>query len=228
VTKSDPAARLSADLLPWERQPEETDGAYAAFESWLHSEKRQLKDYPSTARNWSARYHWVARAHEYDIYISRVDLQEQVRYRRKMNARHRQIASVAQAKLVTWLNGLDPARMSTADAIRLLDVAVKIEREATAAVDAEDLPEPYVEPARVGGSIEQRLKAAGLDVPMSEVAEALRKVLDPSVSEPTVYPSRRPLERPESTPAEPEGVERRDVFAEPGHRPQPAGIWGEQ
>jgi hypothetical protein len=66
VTKRDPAGVLSGDLLPWERQEGETDAAFAAFKAWLDSDKRQLKDFLSTARNWSARYHWGARAHEYD------------------------------------------------------------------------------------------------------------------------------------------------------------------
>lgn len=191
MTKSDPAARLSADLLPWERQPEETEGAYAAFESWLNSDKRQLKDFPSTARNWSARYHWSHRAHEYDVYMSRVDLEEQVRYRRKMNERHRRMAAVGQSRVVKWLEGLDEkaiAKMSTADATRLWDVAVRIERMATPAVSAEDLPDPYSEPARENGSLEQRLLDAGLDVEMSEIADLLHKKLGPAVSVPEPPP----------------------------------------
>jgi hypothetical protein len=75
--------------------------------------------------NWSMRWSWSMRAHEYDVYMARVDLEDQVRYRRRMNARHRQVASVAQSKVVQWLNGLDEkaiSRMSAADATRLLDV----------------------------------------------------------------------------------------------------------
>ena len=53
--------------------------------------------------------------------------------------------------------------MSATDATRLLDVAMRIERMATAVVGAEDLPDPYGEPARENG-LEQRLVDAGLDV----------------------------------------------------------------
>jgi hypothetical protein len=60
----------------------------------------------------------------------------------------------------------------------LLDVAVRIERMATSAVGAEDLPDPYSEPARENG-LEQRLLEAGLDVEMSELALLLHKKLDP-------------------------------------------------
>ena len=37
-------------------------------------------------------------------------------------------------------------RMSAADATRLWDVAVRVERAATSAVDLDDLPNPYGEP----------------------------------------------------------------------------------
>jgi hypothetical protein len=138
--------------------------------------------------------------------MSRVDLEEQVRYRRKMNARHRQIASVAQSKVVQWLNGLDEkaiTRMSAADATRLLDVAVRIERMATCAVGAEDLPDPYGEPARENG-LEQRLVDAGLDVDMSQIARLLHEKLGPAVgvSEPQAQDRPAPIPPLETPPDE--------------------------
>ena len=152
------AGILSADLLPWERQPEEGELAYQAFRAWLDSDKRRVTDHGPTAKNWSMRHQWSYRAHEYDVYMARVDLEDQVRYRRRMNARHRQIGSVAQSKVVMWLNQLTDdkiAAMSPADATRLLDVAVRIERAATpAAVGDVDLSDPYSEPPENGlGSV---------------------------------------------------------------------------
>jgi hypothetical protein len=172
---------LSGDLLPWERQPDETDAAYQAFKDFLDSDKRRVGEHGPSAGNWSMRYHWSQRAHEYDIYMARVDLEEQTRYRRRMNARHRQIGSVAQSKVVMWLNGLTEeaiSRMSPADATRLLDVAVRIERAATpAAVGDVDLPDPYSEPP--GTRFEQRLAEAGLDVELSELARLIHEKLKP-------------------------------------------------
>jgi hypothetical protein len=115
MTKSDSDSRyaaetLSADLLPWERQPDEGELAYRAFKAWLDSDHRRVTDHGASAKNWSMRWSWSIRAHEYDIFIARVDLEEQVRYRRKMNERHRKIASAAQSKVVQWLNGLDEKR----------------------------------------------------------------------------------------------------------------------
>jgi hypothetical protein len=176
---------LAGDILPWERQPDETEPAYAAFHADLHSERRKVTDHGPTAKDWSARYRWSMRAHEWDLYMSRVDLEEQVRYRRRMLERHRRVGAVAQGKAVEWLNTLTPeriAKMSVADATRLLDVAVRIEREACPAVGAEDLPDdPYREPPRENG-LQQRLIEAGLDVELSEIADLLHKLDRPAAS----------------------------------------------
>lgn len=87
--------------------------------------------------------------------MARIDLEEQVRYRRRTNAGHRQIGAIAQSKVVAWLNGLDEsgvASMSPADATSLVDVAVRIERMATSAAGPEDLPDwSYGEPGRKTG-----------------------------------------------------------------------------
>jgi hypothetical protein len=183
---------LSGDVLPWERQDGETDAAYQAFEAYLHAEKRRVRDHGPSALNWSSQWHWSIRAHEYDIYMARVDLEDQVRYRRKMNARHRQLAAVGQSKVaLEWLNGLTPERVrafSPADVARFLDVMVRIEREATPAVAMDDLPDSSSAPAHENG-FEQRLKDAGLDqVQMSQLAEFLHE-LD---SEPQPPPAQQP------------------------------------
>ena len=57
------------------------------------------------------------------------------------------MAAVAESKIVERLSTLTPEkieRMSAADATRLWDVAVRIERAATSAVDLDDLPNPTV------------------------------------------------------------------------------------
>jgi hypothetical protein len=229
VTKRDPAGVPSGDLLPWERQEGETDAAFAAFKAWLDSDKRQLKDFLSTARNWSARYHWSVRAHEYDIYLSRTDLEEQVRYRRKMNERHRRMAAVAQSKLVAWLNELDDAnvaRMTVADATRLWDVAVRIEQAATSAVSAaEDLPDPYSEPPRENG-LQQRLRDAGLDVDMSELARLLHERLGPP-PEPPRFPLPRRQAQADAAPRQAQD-DAAPLGPQPGEETPQDTIWGER
>jgi hypothetical protein len=103
---------------------------------------------------------------------------------------------VAQSKVVQWLNGLDEkaiSRMSAADATRLLDVAVRIERMATSTVSAEDLPDDtYSEPRENG--LEQRLLEANLDVELGDIARLLHEKLGPSVPEPPRHDRPAPLE----------------------------------
>jgi hypothetical protein len=225
VTKDDVAARLSPDLVPWERQPGEPEAAWQGFSSYLHSEKRRVGEHGPSARNWSSLWHWAHRAHEYDIYMARIDLEDQVRYRRKMNERHRRMAAVAQSKVVAWLNELDDAKvakMSVADATRLWDVAVRIEQAATCAVSAaEDLPDPYSEPARKNG-LEQRFIDAGVDEEkMPELARLLHELETlVSVSEPPPPADDRPapLEPPQDR------VERPTEEARHGGRSP--DIWG--
>jgi hypothetical protein len=86
-----------------------------------------------------------------------------------------------------WLNGLTDdaiSRMSAADATRLLDVAVRVERAATPAVGDVDVPDRYSEPPETGFG--QRLAEAGLDVELSELARLIHEKLKSgrSVSEP--------------------------------------------
>lgn len=158
---------------------------------------------------------------EYDVYMARVDLEEQVRHRRKMNERHRRMAAVAQSKVVKWLDGLDPARMSTADATRLLAVSVQIEQMATSAVSAEDLPvPPFSEPAREGG-LEQRLRDAGLDVDMSELARFLHERLGPPPE-----PPRFPVPRRQAQADAPRQAQDDAAAPQPGDETPPDTIWG--
>jgi hypothetical protein len=84
-----------------------------------------------------------------------------------------------------------------------LDVAVRIERAATCAVGAEDLPDPYGGPARENG-LEQRLVEAGLDVDMSQIARLLHEKVGPavSVSEPQAQDKPAPIPPLETPPDE--------------------------
>jgi hypothetical protein len=217
VTKDDVAARLAPDLLPWERQPDEPEAAWHAFKDFLESEKRRVSDHGPSARNWSSKWLWSTRAHEYDVHMARVDLEEQVRYRRRMMERHRRVGAVAQGKAVEWLNTLTPekiAKWTPADATRLLQVSVQIEREACAGASLEDLPDPYGEPAGEG-SLGQRLLDAGLNMEMSELARLIHeKSRPPPVNPPE--PPRQAQERP--APLEPE----------PGGEPPSPSIWGDR
>jgi hypothetical protein len=144
-----------------------------------------------------------------------------------MNDRHRRIGSAAQGKVVTWLSNLTDeavARMSVADATRLLDTAVRIERAATSDGVLEDLPDcSYAEPGREEGSLKERLEQslveAGLDpdVELPVLARFLHELDRPPEPPPPPTPALPPRQAP---PPEPEPTS--------GETPPPIDIWGDR
>ena len=171
TVQSPKAKPLNPDLHPWVHQPGESDAAFKAFAEYLHAEKRRVEGHGPSSFRWSVEWSWGLRAYEYDLYMAQVDLEDQVRYRRAMNERHRKIAAAAQGKLVTWLSGLDPSKMTTADATRLMAVVVDMERRATEGVEAGMLPTPL--PAETMTPLTERL--SGLDIELSQLARLLHQ-----------------------------------------------------
>lgn len=133
------ARPLNPDIHPWLRQDEETSEAYKAFEAYRDADTRRVTKPDMTEveksryKRWSAQWSWSARARAWDRYVARQDLDDMVRYRRTMNERHRTIARTALSKAAQWLVNLNPDTMRPSDAARLLEVAVRMEREAAGA-----------------------------------------------------------------------------------------------
>lgn len=169
VEQAASARPLDPDVHPWMRQPEETDAAFAAFTAYLNQEKRRVHDHGASSFRWSAEWSWRYRAYEYDLFMAQVDLEEQIRYRRAMNERHRAIARSAQGKLVEWLQQLNPQSMTAADATRLLAVVVEMERRATEGADLGYAPDPPSAPR--GSSLTEKL--AGLDIELQDLARLM-------------------------------------------------------
>lgn len=124
------ARKLDADLLPWERQPNETQPAHDAFLRYRDMEKRSIREVGSAALRWSSEWHWQYRCMEWDRHVQRAEAEEMIRYRIKMNQRQRATARVAQSKVIEWLSNLDTSKMRPSEAARWFEVAVRIEREA--------------------------------------------------------------------------------------------------
>jgi hypothetical protein len=127
------ARPLSPDLHPWEQQPGETPDAYAGFVGYRDSEDRRVGEHGANSRNWSSMWSWGYRAYQWDLHMARVDQEEMVRYRRRMNERQRTAARYAQQQIVQWLQNLNPAKLKPAEAARWWEIAVRVEREAAGA-----------------------------------------------------------------------------------------------
>ncbi|GAB3820209.1 hypothetical protein [Kribbella italica] len=130
------ARHLNADQRPFDRQPGESSRAYAAFVKFRDSTERKVSDQGGSAFRWSAEWSWGYRAYEYDLFMAEADLKDQVRFRREMHDRHRRMARLAQSKVVEWLMTQSPSGLSSSEAARWFESAVRVER----AANGSDLP----------------------------------------------------------------------------------------
>lgn len=185
-TRDNTAPHMSEDVLPWDEQPGETPEQYAAFCQYRDSVDRDISSIdglqPSQASKLSKKWFWSYRAWQWDLYVTKRDQEKLVRYRMQMDDRHRKIASTAQSKVVKWLQSMRPEVMTATEAVRMLEVSVKLERLAAhaddqaAAVDAGEMMD--------GGDVEgaetiaDLLSDSGLNE--NDLAEALHKALPES------------------------------------------------
>ncbi len=151
---------MANDKQPWERQPGETDTAFAAF--------CRYRDMPLSARSarlaalaetkgtqsanirkfqaWSAKYSWVERVAAYSDHLDTIARQERERAIREMEQRQARTAQaihhVVNTRLQQWM-GTQEALAETARSLtpyqlaRLIDTAARLERQALGYV-----PEP--------------------------------------------------------------------------------------
>lgn len=129
---------------PWDRLTDESSKAYAHFclyrDMGLSRSLRAVENvdgctsgYRQLGR-WSSKWRWVERCQDYDDHLQRQDRLRQEKERKDMLTRHGKIAVLGQNLVVKGIEKLiadvehGKRDLSAADASRLLDVAVKIER----------------------------------------------------------------------------------------------------
>lgn len=174
-SKAKNARQFNPDLMPWEKQPTETDDQYRAFRTYRDSENRRVGEVGPTAENWSSMWSWGWRAYQWDLYVAAQADQEMVRYRLQMNERHRAVAGVAVSKVVQWLQSMDPTKMRPAEAARWFEVAVRVQREASGMLLAESaipgIPDPESDDSTPAGtSLAEVLGLDGLSEEEAAVA----------------------------------------------------------
>jgi hypothetical protein len=129
---------MTTQRQPWDRQSHEPQQAYAAFRLFLEAGRRRrvtkvaetCEKSESLVYRWSSRWSWLIRADAWDRHLDAEYELEMREARREMARRHVKIARAAIAKAAQALLSLDVAELKPADAIRVLDVATRIEREA--------------------------------------------------------------------------------------------------
>ncbi len=122
----------------WQKQPGESRQAFAAFVAFRDAGATRsitkvaagLSKSRGLMSRWSSRWNWHGRADAWDAHLEAEWVSEARAQRREAARRHVQITQDVQAKIVARLASIDADTLTAADLIRLLDVSVRIEREA--------------------------------------------------------------------------------------------------
>jgi len=127
---------VSDQIEVWERIGDESPKSHAIFAHYRdEGPGRSLR---KTARGtefsfkWvgelSAKHSWQMRVRAYDAAMDRQRLVDNQVAQRKMVDRHARVAELAQSKALERLQALGPNELTPAEATRLLEVGVRIER----------------------------------------------------------------------------------------------------
>ena len=134
-------ARESSTRFPWERQFNESRKSFEAFVAYRDMGKgrsqvrvaRELGKSAQLMARWSSRWSWVDRA---SAWVDEQDRQLRSSQREavlKMNVRHASLAAALTGKVVEKLQSVSQEeieRTSLVSLSRLLEVGVKVERQA--------------------------------------------------------------------------------------------------
>jgi hypothetical protein len=135
---------LSATPLLYERQPSESDRAFAAFCCYRDlGPKRSLDEVgkrlyggqsgrkrAATGRvqAWSSKWHWRERVAAWDAHLDRQTREAQEQARREMGERHAKLAVALQEKAIQRLKAMPLEELSSTDLLRYIIEAAKLER----------------------------------------------------------------------------------------------------
>lgn len=78
----------------------------------------------------SAKNKWTERCHAYDVYLDKIKLKENEQAIIDMSKRHIQISLMIQKVLIEKIKTLQPRDVTVKELSRLLDVSVRMERDA--------------------------------------------------------------------------------------------------
>lgn len=124
--------------MPWERLPGETGKAFLAFQAYrdLGGDRTMAAAAKAVRRNikslyvLSSKYNWRKRIEAWDAHVDRQQQKEAAKQVGKMRERHAQLALLMLDKAVKRLAIMDPDLMQDAIAIKLVEVATKLEARA--------------------------------------------------------------------------------------------------
>lgn len=118
---------------PWERLPDETSKAYAAFRSYRDLGPTRVLDGLTTvsrqsAQRWSRRHHWSNRAQAWDAEAYRLEDAHRLDAIRAMDENHQR---AARALITAGLRAMqDLPALTPHQAARFVDLGTRLERAA--------------------------------------------------------------------------------------------------
>lgn len=127
----------TAEQAPWERQPKESEQAFAAFCIYRDTRpndrskrdvSRQLSKNESLVYKWAKTYSWDTRVLEYDNWIERQAAAAAVERIVSMRKRHINIAMKMQEVGLKALSEMNPSGMKQNEVRLFLKTALEIEK----------------------------------------------------------------------------------------------------
>ncbi len=121
---------------PWERQPNETEKAYAAFSVYRDmADKRTIqavcdeigKSYQAVYR-WVSKYEWKDRVRLYDNWLEHEARKDVITQKKKMIAQQLKISRAIQAKALKAFSKADESKMTFKDMKELLKLGTELEQ----------------------------------------------------------------------------------------------------
>lgn len=132
-------------LLPWEPRPKESPQAYRAFVAYrdMPPNERTLlaayrlatghpdAKYPSGSwTKWSREWSWQERVMAWEAHEAKAARDDVIRERRDALKRGATLAAFAETKAFETLQAIEPGKMTVSDALRALEIAHRIKKEA--------------------------------------------------------------------------------------------------
>jgi hypothetical protein len=139
---------LQALQKPWDRQPQESHKAFAAFviyrnlagDRTYQEVAQMLRCSGSNVRRWAAKWAWNFRAHEWDTYQDQKAQEALIRERVRMAERQAQngmtMQSIAAAEMERLLSSLEASKLgkrrglSASEIAKFMEIGSRIERSA--------------------------------------------------------------------------------------------------
>lgn len=129
---------MTQERQAWERLPDETPPAWAAFTAYLTAGTGrsvtgvggELHKSRTLIGRWSSRHQWVRRSSAFDAHVASEYRAEIVDAQRSIAHRHLAVSQAALTKVARAVDGIDAGTLTVAELVRLWEIAARTEREA--------------------------------------------------------------------------------------------------